>query len=861
MKTNTKKAPRLGEWILKQYCSKEDSIEKLGDYTELFNCKLKESGRAKAFIWYYMQILRLIVGDAKISLYWGFEMFRNYSLTAYREIKKNKIFSFINISGLALGLTAFILIANWMMYEFSFDRFHRNASSIYRVVEKLDFHDKIQYSRLTPGPLGPALEQKFPELKKTVRVAWTGERIITQGTLNFYENSILTVDPAFFTMFSFPFLQGEAERALDHPFSIVITEDIADKYFGKENPVGKILNMDNRYDFLVTGVIKNVPYNSYLQFDMAVPFEIVEKLGWNITSWTFSMAATYIQVQKTADVSFLENKIAHIVESYDPSTNRELFLQPLTSIHLFSGLFSPTGQGRIQYIVVVSLIALLILIMACVNFMNLSTARAEHRAVEIGLRKVIGAHRHQLIRQFLAEAVFMAFIALICVPVLLQLVLPVFNKLTGSSFNLLSFANLSLLFMMIGVTVITGLFAGSYPAFFLSVYQPVKGLGKGGTGGLKGAFLRKSLVFIQISISLALIIIASVIYKQIDFIRNKDLGYDKDHIITVPLGIGNKENRELYERFRHEIEEISGILNVSASFHHPTNFGSRNEEVFFRGKNIEEITPVHITSVDFNYLETLKIQILRGRSFSRNYGEERGHLIVNQMFENLLGVESSLGEVIRIGDNYEGTIIGVIKDFHQVSVSEAVIRPLVLFLNPSVNYIILRIDPVNISADLEKLQSAWKNIAPHIPFKFSFLDEDFDSLFQDTQNFGTAVKYLTIIAVFIACLGLFGLISFSAEKRTKEIGIRKVLGAKMSEIIYLLSQDFIKIVILAHLLSVPLSWYLMKKWLDGYPYHVNLGWGIFVQSGLMILGVTVITVFYQMIKASLANPVDSLKNE
>jgi putative ABC transport system permease protein len=265
--------------------------------------------------------------------------------------------------------------------------------------------------------------------------------------------------------------------------------------------------------------------------------------------------------------------------------------------------------------------------------------------------------------------------------------------------------------------------------------------------------------------------------------------------------------------------------------------------------------------VDFNYLETLRIQILKGRSFSRNYGEERGNLIVNQMFENLLGVESSIGEVIHIGDTYEGTIIGVMKDFHQTSASEAFIRPLIVFLNPSLNYIILRIDPANISATLEKMESTWKNIAPHIPFKFSFLDEDFDSLFQDIQNFGTTVKYLTMIAVFIACLGLFGLTSFSAEKRTKEIGIRKVLGARMSEIVYLLGQDFIKIVILANLLSVPITWYIMKKWLNGYPYHVNLGWGIFVQSGLLILGVTVITVIYQMIKASLANPVDSLKHE
>jgi len=861
MKTQTNKPPKIGEWILKHYCSKEDSLEKLGDYAELFNRKLKELGRVKAFFWYYIQIFRLIAGVARISVFWSLEMLRNYFLTAFRGIKRNKIFSLINISGLALGLTAFILIANWMLDEFSFDRFHKNASSIYRVVEKLDFSDRVHYSPVTPGPLGPALKQKFPEIKEVVRVAWTGERIVAQGNTNFYENSILTVDPAFFTVFSFPFIQGDARSALDPPFSIVITENVAKKYFGSENPVGKNLTMDNRYDFLITGVIKNIPTNSYLQFDMAVPFEIVEKLGWNVKSWTFSMATTYIQIQKNTDVSFLENKIAHIVENYDPLTNRELFFQPLTSIHLFSGYFSPTGQGRIQYIIVVFLVAFLILFMACVNFMNLSTARAEHRALEIGLRKVIGAHQKQLIRQFLAEAVFMALIALICVPILLQLVLPVFNQLTGRSFNLLSFTNLSIVFLIMGITVLTGLFSGSYPAFFLSGYQPVKGMRRSPTGGIKGAFFRKSLVFIQISISLALIIISSIIYKQIDFIRDKDLGYDKDHIVTIPLGIGNKENRELYERFRQQIEQIPGVLNMSASFHHPTSFGSRNEDVFFRGKNVEKSTSVYITSVDFDYLETLRIQILKGRSFSRNYGEEKGNLIVNQMFENLLGVESSLGEVIRIGETYEGTIIGVMKDFHQTSASEALIRPLIVFLNPSLNYIILRIDPNNISATLDKMESAWKDIAPHIPFKFSFLDEDFDSLFQDMRNFGTTVKYLTMVAVFIACLGLFGLTSFSAEKRTKEIGIRKVLGARMSEIIYLLSQDFIKIVILANLLSVPITWYIMEKWLNGYPYHVNLDWGVFVQSGLLILGVTVITVTFQMIKVSLANPVDSLKHE
>jgi ABC-type antimicrobial peptide transport system permease subunit len=788
-------------------------------------------------------------------------MFKNYLTIAFRNLKRQKIYSLINISGLALGMTAFLIIAVWVWHEISYDRFHEHAGRIYRVAEKRHFPDQVRLSNRTPGPLSTALKENFPEIKSVARVAWTGERVLRYQDKVHYENDILTVDPDFLRIFTFPVVVGDSAKALDDPFSVVVTESAAAKYFGNEDPLGKVLNLDNRFDLTVTAVIDDVPENSHLQFGMLVPFEMVERLGWDIRTWGFSVALTYLHLGDQVDVQAFEEKIAGNVKKYDEDTNIELFLQPLTRLHLFTNITNPDAKGRIQYLLIFSLVGILILFMACFNFMNLTTARSEYRAKEIGLRKVVGAARKHLVRQFLAEAVFLAFAALLITAPLIQLFLPVFNEITGESFSISNFTNVGIFLFVIGITMLVGLFSGSYPALVLSSFQPVKVLQGSLSSRHKGSVLRKILVLVQMSISLILIIVSSVIFQQIGFLKNKDLGFNQEHVVSLPLGIANQENSQIYQSFKDIVKQNPRIVSVTASFTHPTDFASQVKSVVYKGQRIDENIPLNLTSVEYGFIETLKIKMLKGRSFSQEFGAEKGNLLVNQSFEKLLGVESALNEVLLIGPEYRGRIIGVMQDFHMEAVSNAVIGPLIVFLNPGVNHIFVRIHPESIPATLAFLETAWKKSAPNLPFAYNFLDEEFNSLYTDVANMGTGLRYFTLFAGCIACLGLLGLTSFSTEKRTKEIGIRKILGSSVSGIVTLLCRDYVRVVLLAILCAWPISWWLMFRWLQNFPYRVSLSWINFVLSGLLILLITFVTVSFQAIKAALADPVDSLRYE
>jgi putative ABC transport system permease protein len=788
-------------------------------------------------------------------------MFKNYLTIAIRNLYRQKIYSLINISGVALGMTVFLIIAVWVGHEISYDRFHEHADRIYRVAEKRHFPDQVRLSNRTPGPLSAALRENFPGIKSVSRVAWTGERVLRYQDKIYYENDILTVDPDFLRMFTFPIIVGDSEKALDDPFSVVITESAAAKYFGNDDPLGEVLNLDNRFNLTVTAVVEDVRENSHLQFGMLVPFDMVERLGWDIRTWGFSMALTYLHLGDRVDVQIFEEKIAGMVKKYDEDTNIELFLQPLTRIHLFTNITKPDAQGRIQYILILSLVGILILFMACFNFMNLTTARSEYRAKEIGLRKVVGATRKHLVGQFLAEAVFLTFAALLITAPLIQLFLPVFNEITGESFSLSNFANVWILLFVIGITLLVGLFSGSFPALVLSSFKPVKVLQGGLSSRYKGSVLRKILVLVQMSISLILIIVSSVIFQQIGFLKNKDLGFDKEHVVSVPLGISNMENSQIFQSFKDIVKQSPRIVSVTASFTHITDFASQVKNVVYKGKRIDEDIPLNLTSVEYGFIETLKIKMLKGRSFSREFGTEKGNLLVNQSFEKLLGVESALDEVLSIGPEYQGRIIGVMQDFHLESVSNAVIGPLIVFLNPRVNHIFARIHPENIPATLEFLETAWKKAAPNLPFAYNFLDEEFNRLYTDIENLGSGLRYFTLFAGCIACLGLLGLTSFSTEKRTKEIGIRKILGSSVSGIVALLCRDYVRIVLLANLCAWPVSWWLMFRWLQNFPYRVSMSWANFVLSSLLIMLITLATVSFQTVKAALADPVDSLRYE
>ncbi len=853
--------PRWAGWMLRRFYDEEELQEKLGDFEEIYGFRIVQCGRLRAALWSLTHIIRLLISKLELAFYWSFGMFKNYVTIAFRHLKRHKAYSLVTISGLSLGMAAFLLISIWVLHELSFDRFHENASSIFQVFEERSFPDRINHSFRTPGPLSQQLKERFPEVKESIRVAMTGERVLKYADKIFYEDYIITVDPEFFSLFTFPLIEGDKESVLVRPESIVISQSVAEKYFGRENPIGQTLRMDNKLDFLVTGVMGDVPSNSHLQFDMVVPFEVVEKLGWITDAWDFSMALTYIRLEESVNYRDFEKKIAGLVKNYDRDTNIELYLKPLTKIHLFANYENPESQGRIQYVYLFSLLGALILIIACINFMNLATALSEYRSKEIGMRKVIGASESHIIRQFLVEAVFIAFCSLLLAPLLIQLVLPGFNKIAERYFALADFLNPGMILVILGVTLFTGFVSGSYPAFFLSSFQPVKVLNRKKASGRRGTFLRRTFVLVQMSISLMLLIGSFVIYRQIDYLKNKDLGLSQEQVVSLPLGIANKENSDIYSRFKNELKQISRVENVSAAFTHPTNFGTQARDVVFEGRKLDEEMPISITSVDFDFIETMKIKVLKGRSFSKVYGTEKGNLIVNEKFEGILGGESALNKSLKFGGTYEGKIIGVVKDFHLESVENAPIGPLILFLNPRINYIFVRIQPEEIASTLKLMEVAWKRVAPHLPFTYNFLDEEFDRLYTDVENLGAIMKYFTIIAGFIACLGIFALSSFAAERRTKEIGIRKVLGSSVGSIICLLGKEFLVLILLANLCVWPLSWLLMNRWLENFPYRVGLSWTMFALPGLAALLVIVITVSFQTLRASLANPVTSLRYE
>jgi ABC-type antimicrobial peptide transport system permease subunit len=788
-------------------------------------------------------------------------MFTNYLKITYRNLIRQKGYTFINLSGLILGLSASILIFLWVFNEFSVDRFHKHGSNIYRVNEKRHYEDNMVTSWRTPGLLADHLKDSFHEIDLAVRHAWTGERMMSAGDQTYYEDWIVCVDPSFFSMFTFPFLDGDRQTALSNPNSIVISKKIADKYFGNEDPIGKTLTMENRYDLTITGVIQNVPSNSHFRFDMAVPFEMVETLGWITDSWDFSMASTYIKLNKGINIEEFQKKIAWTIQKHNETTNIELILQPLKRIYLYSNFNNQNGMGRIQYVLIFTAIGILILIMACINYMNLSTARSEKRSKEIAVRKVIGADRKHLIWQFQSEAFILVLLALLLSPLVVSLILPEFNKITEGYYSLAAFFNIHFLLMMIGIITLTGFISGSYPSLFLSTFQPVRIFHGVEKTGRKAGFLRKTLVFIQISISLLLIIASTVIIQQIDFLKNMDLGFNKDYIVTIPLGIGNRDNGRIYNTFKNQIQDHTHIRGISGSWTHPLWFGGAPaDSIVHKGIRIDEHIPVKLTSVDFDYIETFQIQILQGRDFQRERGSEMGNWIVNEQFAKLLNTDTPLGEIVAIGSS-RGRIIGVMKDFNIEPVTEAAIGPIVIFHHPNVNNIFVRVDPDEISATISYMEKEWINANPGSPFQYSFLDEEFNHVFREMDNMVQVIKYFTFLAVFIACLGLFGLASFSAEDRRKEIGIRKVLGSSENKLVLLLCSDYLKLILFASLLCWPAAYLLLKRWLINFPYAIAVHWTRLLGSSFLIMIITLLTISFQAIRAARTNPVNSLKYE
>jgi putative ABC transport system permease protein len=784
------------------------------------------------------------------------ELLWNYSKVALRKIRRYKVYSFINISGLAIGMACCFLVFLWVQDELGFDRFHSNAKEIYRVL----YHpqDTDIYSAYGSGPVGPALNADYPEIINFTRMFGHAS-----GPLKYrnqvFNGEVCGVDNSFFEMFTFSFIKGDSKNCLSEPRSIVLTQKMAAILFGDEDPLGKTVGFEwwgTWHDLKVTAVIQDAPLNSHIQFDYLLPFEFVTWSGMSIEDWDVGAYQTYVLLPKDADARAVQEKIAGTIRRHFPESPYTLSLEPLTQIHLYNF----TGGGAITYVYVFSIIGALILFIACINFMNLSTARSMERAREVGMRKVVGSSRAQLVRQFLGESIILSFISFILALLLVQLLLPSVNKIVGKPLTLLHSGGP--LFIFLGMAVLTGILSGSYPAVFLSGFRPGSVLKGSVRPGSQHIRLRKLLVIGQFVVSIALITGTIIIYQQLVYLRNTDMGINKSYVINMELR-GGLRNR--YNTIKSELLRNPDILAVSAT---NASFSKRfgTDKIGWEGKPEDKRIFMSIHSVDFDYQKIFDIQMAQGRYFSRDYPTDISDgIIINETAAKIMGMESPLGQRISCWIPYDprrsGTIVGVVKDFHFRSLHEK-ISPLVMVIAPGwFTDAYIRIKPENVPGTLGFMEKTIKGLAPDFPFEYSFLDEDIDNLYKSEQRIGNLVRYGTFLAIFIACLGLFGLASFTAEKRTKEIGIRKVLGATVSGIVLLLTKEFTKWIILANLIAWPVAYFVMSRWLQNFAYHVNIGIGTFLLAAALALATALVTVSFQAVKTATSNPVDSLRYE
>ncbi len=785
-------------------------------------------------------------------------MLKNYLKIAFRNIKRHKGYSFINIVGLAVGMACCILILLWVQDELSYDRFHENADDIYRVIQDINFTDHSTTWAITQGPLGPSLKEDYPEIINAVRITGRGLRLTYNEKS--YDEGVGMADGSIFEMFTFPLVKGDAATALSDPLSIVLTEEMASKYFEDEDPIGKTIKADNQWDFQVTGVMKNVPRNSHLQFDFLIPFIFGRELNYTVDRWGNSQFRTYVQIQTGVPVQEVIQKISgHLFEKPTIEKDARLNLQPLTRIHLYSNYEFDSAHGDITYVTLFSIVAFFILLIACINFMNLATARSGNRAKEVGMRKVAGAHKTDIIKQFYGESILLAFIALLFAVIFVWLLLPAFNNLAAKELSMNITGNLSILLGLLCIAMLTGIISGSYPALFLSTFQPVMVLKGLRLSGSKGSVFRKILVVFQFSLTILLIICTTGVYNQINYMQNKKLGYNKEHMVYFGM---RGDMREKFDSVKNELLQNPNILGVTASSNVPTyGYTFSNSLWRWEGQSPDEEILMRAVFIDVDYFKTFGMEIVEGRSFSKEFPTDATEAImVNEEAVKAMGMEFPIGQRLSIGDN-NFKIIGIVKNYHFRSLRQE-IDPLILIYSPeNSRALFARLKSEQIPQTIGYIENAWKKFAPGYPFNYRFLDEALDRLYRSEQRIGTLFRYFSILAILISCLGLLGLASFMAEQRTKEIGIRKVLGATASNIVTLLSKEFTKWVIVANIIAWPIAYFSLNKWLQSYAYKTNVALWSFVLSGALALLIALATVSYQSIKAALANPADSLRYE
>lgn len=809
-------------------------------------------------------------------------MLKNYIKTAYRTLKKNKGFTAINILGLALGLATCLLIMFYVLDELSYDQYNLKADRIFRVNNDIKFGGNDQSFAVSPPVLASTLMKNYPEVEQAVRFRYTSTFMIKKGPENFRESNVVYVDPNVFDVFTLPMISGNPATALTEPHTVVITETTAKRYFNSTQAVGKILTVNDTSLYKVTGVIKDIPKQSHFNFDFLMSMASFPPAKENI--WFSNNFNTYVLLKPGFDYHVLDAKLPALMHTYaGPQLQAilhvsfeqfeaagnvfRLDLTPLKDVYLRSNRVAELGaNGNILYVYLFSAIAIFILVIACVNFMNLSTARSSNRAREVGVRKVLGSAQRHLILQFLSESVMITLIAAAISLIAAWLLLPLFNQMSGKTLEF-TFASLTWLTpLLIAGAILIGCLAGSYPAFFLSAFKPIDVLKGKLSTGFKGGRLRSFLVVFQFFISIVLIIGTLVIYNQLKYIQSKDLGYSRDQVLIIHHtdGLGNQD-----DTFKQEVRQLPGVVSASMTDFLPLSMGNRNSSSVFQDRTLDQKKAVlaQVWVVDVDYAKTMGLKFAFGRDFSSDMKTDSTGMIINQSAARLMGVGNPVNKELYLPqDNMIKKlktyhIIGVVKDFNFNSLREN-ITPVILFLGKNNGSISIKAKTNHIDALLAQVKDKWKSIAPNKQFDYSFMDKDFEESYRVEQRMGTIFITFTTMAIVIACLGLFGLAAYAAEQRTKEIGIRKVMGASVSTIVTMLSKDFIKLVLLAIIIAAPVAWYSMDKWfLQSFAYRQNIQWWVIALAGALSILIAFITISFQSLKAALANPVKSLKNE
>ena len=817
-------------------------------------------------------------------------MLENYIKIAIRNLKKHKFYTFINILGLSVGVAVCMIITLFVINELSYDKHFKNADQIYRIHADIIFGGNHWDMPNAPAPMAEALPEEFPEVEYAVNFRQRGSYLVKKTDQNTKENRVIWTSKDFFNVFGTPLLEGNKDGVLAEPNTMAISKSIAEKYFPGESALGKSLTLDNDEDFRITGVYEDIPQNSHFHFDFLLAMEGLEEA--KTTSWMGNNFQTYLKIREDADPEALNLKLMSLIKkNIEPELSKvfgegatldamladggkiEYDLQPLLDIHLKSNLMGEFEPNfNITYIYLFIAVALFILIIACINFMNLSTARSANRAKEVGIRKVMGSFRTHLIRQFLMESILLSSISFLIAVPLVSLLLPFFNDLAGRELTV-PFSQFTFYGILIIGAIGTGLLAGIYPAFFLSGFKPISILKGKVSMGMRSGMVRSSLVVFQFAISIILIIATIVVFNQLDYIQNKKIGFNKDQIITVDdvYALGDQAEsfkREILSNSMMESGTITGFLPVSGTWRSDTPWWAEGKDP----KQTENLVSLQNWEVDYDYVNTMGMEIAEGRDFSMEFPSDSSAVILNETAAkqfNFVGdpigqkIYSLAGnnETMNLDELKGRTVVGIVKNFNFESLKENIGSVMIFLSDKPRGIASFRFNATNTDQVIEYVEATWNQFAPGQPFTYSFLDDRFGNMYASETRLGKVFGIFAGFAIVIACLGLFALTAFTAEQRTKEIGIRKVLGSSIGSIVVLLSKEFAKLVIIAFLIAAPSAWWAMRKWLEDYQFKQDLGWQVFLGAGLFAIVIALLTTSYQSIKAAIANPVNSLKSE